>query len=115
VRGAFGEATRSLDAVIFISSRDKIVPGQLMAAARLDIPCIFVTGGPMLPFDMFLPKEAPRILTQLCCPGAGACSGMGIANTVQVLTEALGMSLPGSATTHLVHSEKLHEAKKSGM
>ena len=104
-----------LDAVVFISSCDKIVPGQLMAAARLDMPSIFVTGGPMLPFDMFLPKDAPRILSQLCCPGAGACSGMGTANTMQFLTEALGMSLPGSATTHAVHSEKIHEAKRSGM
>ncbi len=104
-----------LDAVVFISSCDKIVPGQLLAAARLDIPSIMVTGGPMLPFDMFLPKDAPRILSQLCCPGAGACSGMGTANTMQFLSEALGMSLPGSATTHAVHSEKIHEAKKSGM
>ena len=104
-----------LDAIVFISSCDKIVPGQLMAAARLDVPSIVVTGGPMLPFDMFLPKDAPRILSQLCCPGAGACSGMGTANTMQFLAEALGMSLPGSATTHAVHSEKIHEAKKSGM
>ncbi len=104
-----------LDAVVFISTCDKIIPGQLMAAARLDVPSIFVTGGPMLPFDMFLPKDAPRILSQLCCPGPGACSGMGTANTMQFLTEALGMSLPGSATTHAVHSEKLHEAKRSGM
>ncbi|UCD56977.1 MAG: dihydroxy-acid dehydratase [Candidatus Hydrogenedentota bacterium] len=104
-----------LDALVLISSCDKIVPGQLMAAARLDIPSIMVTGGPMLPFDMFLPKDAPRVLSQLCCPGAGACSGMGTANTMQFLTEAVGMSLPGSATTHAVHSEKIHEAKKSGM
>ena len=104
-----------LDAIVFISSCDKIVPGQLMAAARLDVPAIFVTGGPMLPFDLFLPKDAPRVLSQLCCPGAGACSGMGTANTMQFLTEALGMSLPGSATTHAVHSEKIHEAKRGGM
>ncbi len=104
-----------LDALVFISSCDKIVPGQLLAAARLDLPSIFVTGGPMLPFDMFLPKEAPRILSQLCCPSAGACSGMGTANTMQFLTEALGMSLPGSATTHAVQSEKTVQAKQSGM
>jgi dihydroxy-acid dehydratase len=104
-----------LDALVLISSCDKIIPGQLMAAARLDMPAIVVTGGPMLPFDMFLPKDAPRVLSQLCCPGAGACSGMGTANTMQFLAEALGMSLPGSATTHAVHSEKLIEAKKSGM
>lgn len=104
-----------LDALVLISSCDKIIPGQLMAAARLDIPAIVVTGGPMLPFDMFLPKDAPRVLSQLCCPGAGACSGMGTANTMQFLSEALGMSLPGSATTHAVHSEKIREAKTSGM
>ncbi len=104
-----------LDALVLISSCDKIIPGQLMAAARLDIPAIVVTGGPMLPFDMFLPKDAPRVLSQLCCPGAGACSGMGTANTMQFLSEALGMSLPGSATTHAVHSEKIREAKTSGI
>jgi len=104
-----------LDALVFISSCDKIIPAHLMAAARLDLPSIFVTGGPMLPFDMFLPKEAPRILSQLCCPSAGACSGMGTANTMQFLTEALGMSLPGSATTHAVQSEKIVQAKQSGM
>jgi dihydroxy-acid dehydratase len=103
-----------LDALVFIGSCDKIVPGQLLAAARLDLPSIFVTGGPMLPFDMFLPKEAPRILSQLCCPSAGACSGMGTANTMQFLAEALGMSLPGSATTHAVQSEKIVQAKLSG-
>jgi len=80
-----------LDALVFISSCDKIVPAQLLAAARLDLPSIFVTGGPMLPFDLFLPKDAPRILSQLVCPGAGACSGMGTANTMQFLAEALGM------------------------
>ncbi|GAB4332212.1 MAG: dihydroxy-acid dehydratase [Candidatus Abyssubacteria bacterium] len=103
-----------LDALVFIASCDKIIPGQLLAAARLDLPSIFVTGGPMLPFDLFLPKEAPRILSQLCCPSAGACSGMGTANTMQFLTEALGMSLPGSATTHAVQSEKIVQAKLSG-
>jgi dihydroxy-acid dehydratase len=104
-----------LDALVFISSCDKIIPAQLLAAARLDLPSVFVTGGPMLPFDMFLPKDAPRILSQLVCPSSGACSGMGTANTMQFLTEALGMSLTGSATTHAVQSEKIVQAKQSGM
>jgi dihydroxy-acid dehydratase len=104
-----------LDALVFISSCDKIVPAQLLAAARLDLPSVFVTGGPMLPFDLFLPKGAPRILSQLVCPSSGACPGMGTANTMQFLTEALGMSLTGSATTHAVQSEKIVQAKQSGM
>ncbi|RJP14040.1 MAG: dihydroxy-acid dehydratase [Candidatus Abyssobacteria bacterium SURF_5] len=104
-----------LDALVFISSCDKIVPAHLLAAARLDLPSVFVTGGPMLPFDLFLPKDAPRILSQLVCPSSGACPGMGTANTMQFLVEALGMSLPASATTHAVQSEKIVQAKQSGM
>lgn len=102
-----------LDALVFISGCDKIVPAQLIAAARLDLPSIFVTGGAMLPYNLFVSDSNP-FMAALHCPGAGACSGMGTANTMQFLVEALGMSLPGSATIHAVHNEKILTAKKSG-
>jgi len=102
------------DGLVFISGCDKIVPAQLMAAARLDLPSIFVTGGPMLPFNEFAPKGTPPVLSMVSCPGAGACSGMGTAVSMQLITEALGMSLPGSGATHAVHSRKYLMAKESG-
>lgn len=104
----------SFDGLVFLSGCDKIVPAQLMASARLDIPSIFVTGGPMLPFHEFAPKGTPPVLSMLCCPGPGACSGMGTAVSMQLITEALGMSLPGSGATHAVHSQKYLMAKESG-
>lgn len=103
-----------LDGLVFISGCDKIVPAQLMAAARLDLPSIFLTGGAMLPYNLFVSDSNP-FMAALHCPGPGACSGMGTANTMQFLVEALGMSLPGSATVHAVHNEKILLAKKSGM
>ncbi len=102
------------DGLVFLSGCDKIVPAQVMAAARLDLPSIFVTGGPMLPFNEFAPKGTPPILSMVSCPGPGACSGMGTAVSMQCLVEALGLSLPGSAATHAVHSEKYLMAKASG-
>lgn len=102
------------DGLVFLSGCDKIVPGQLMAAARLDLPAVFVTGGPMLPFNAFAPKGTPPVLSMLNCPGPGACSGMGTAVSMQLITEALGMSLPGSGATHAVHSAKHLMAKESG-
>ncbi|HED24529.1 MAG TPA: dihydroxy-acid dehydratase [Firmicutes bacterium] len=102
-----------LDALVFISGCDKIVPAQLLAAARLDLPSIFVTGGAMLPYNLFIADSNP-FMAALHCPGAGACSGMGTANTMQLLVEALGMSLPGSAAIHAVHNEKILAAKRSG-
>lgn len=103
-----------LDGLVFLSGCDKIVPGQLIAAARLNIPCIFVTGGPMLPFDAFAPKGTPQIISMITCPGPGACSGMGTANSMQFLVEAMGLSLPNSAVTHAVHNQKYIMAKESG-
>lgn len=105
-----------LDALVFISGCDKIVPAQLIAAARLDLPSIFVTGGAMLPYNLFAPGGGNSpFLAALRCPGAGACSGMGTANTMQLLVEAMGMSLTGSATVHAVHNEKILVAKESGV
>jgi dihydroxy-acid dehydratase len=103
-----------LDGLVFLSGCDKIVPAQLLAAARLNLPCIFVTGGPMLPFDAFAPKGTPQIVSMISCPGPGACSGMGTANSMQFLVEAMGMSWPNSAVTHAVHHMKHIMAKQSG-
>jgi len=102
------------DGLVFLSSCDKIVPGQLIAAARLNLPAIFVTGGPMLPFNEFAPKGTPAIMSMISCPGPGACSGMGTANSMQFLVEAMGMSLPNSAVTHAVHNQKYLMARESG-
>jgi dihydroxy-acid dehydratase len=102
------------DGLVFLSGCDKIIPAQLMAAARLDLPSIFVTGGPMLPFNEFAPKGTPPVMSMISCPGPGACSGMGTAVSMQLITEALGMSLPGSGATHAVHGAKYLMAKESG-
>jgi len=127
-----------LDGMVLIGSCDKIVPGMLMAAAYLDIPAIVVNGGPMLPgyFKgekytgskalelMFLttwlgPSEQMMKelmeLSEHVCPGAGSCQGMYTANTMGCITEALGMSLPGSATIPAVDARRLRVAKQSGM
>jgi dihydroxy-acid dehydratase len=118
-----------LDGMILISTCDKIVPGHLMAAGRLNLPAIVVTGGPMYPgfacdkeldlIDVFenWPKggEILTTLENLACPGAGSCAGLFTANTMACLTEALGMSLPGCATAHAADAQKLRIAKKSGM
>jgi dihydroxy-acid dehydratase len=112
----------SLDALVLLPTCDKIVPGMLMAAARLDIPSIVVTGGPMLPgeykgeavdlIDVFeavgqvsagkMSEEELDELEHCACPGAGSCAGLFTANSMACLTEAMGMSLPYCATTHAV-------------
>ena len=123
-----------LDALVLIPTCDKIVPGMLMAAARLDIPSIVVTGGPMLPgkyngetVDLINVYEAVGAvkagkmtedelleLEKCACPGAGSCAGLFTANTMACLTEAMGMSLPGCATSHAVSAEKKQIAHSSG-
>ena len=122
------------DAMVLIPSCDKSVPGMLMAAARLNTPSIVVTGGPMLP-GLYRGKKLTLVEVRECigavkagrmsvdelreveervCPGAGSCSMMATANTMAAVTEALGMSLPGCATTHAIDAEKLRIAKESG-
>jgi len=123
------------DGMVLISSCDKIVPGHLMAAARLNIPSIVVTGGPMLPgfldghdvdvIDVFeavgeyekgkITLEKLKLLENSACPGAGSCAGCFTANTMACITEALGLSLPGCASAHAVHAKKIRIAKESGM
>jgi len=127
-----------LDGMVLIGSCDKIVPGMLMAAGHLGIPAIVVNGGPMLPGYfrgqkytgakglelMFLamwlnPSEQmmkeTMELSEHICPGAGSCQGMYTANTMGCITEALGMSLPGSATIPAVDARRLRVAKQSGI
>lgn len=125
-----------LDGVVLIPNCDKVVPGMLMAVARLNIPAIVVSGGPMLKgydssgreLDLTSVFEAVGSVKaglmdegQLCdiennaCPTCGSCSGMFTANSMNCLTEAIGMSLPGNGTIPAVMSERLILAKKTGM
>ena len=122
------------DAMVLIGSCDKIIPGMLLAMCRLDIPSLMVLGGNMLP-GLFkgkkvdigsvfegvamlksgqLTEDELKILENNACPGPGGCAGMGTANTMQCIVEALGLSLPGSATIPAVHAERLRVARESG-
>ena len=124
-----------LDAIVLMGSCDKIVPGMLMAAARLDIPAILVGGGPMLggvefdgkKSDQTSPDEAIgmysvgtvteeeiRALEDLACPTVGSCAFLGTANTMCCLAEAMGMSLPGSALAPAVFAHRRRIAFESG-
>jgi dihydroxy-acid dehydratase len=123
------------DALVLLASCDKIVPAVLIAAARLDLPAIVVTGGPMMPgayrgseLAVYEAREALgeyqkgqislddlQEIEASVCPGPGSCSMMGTANSMAAITEALGMSLPGSATAHAVSSKKEAQARLSGM
>lgn len=123
------------DALVCIPNCDKNVPGLLMAAARLNIPTIFVSGGPMLAGHV---KGQKRSLSSMfeavgsyaagtmteedvyefeckTCPTCGSCSGMYTANSMNCLTEALGMGLPGNGTIPAVYSERIKLAKLAGM
>jgi dihydroxy-acid dehydratase len=122
------------DGMVLISNCDKITPGMLMSAARLNVPSIVVTGGPMLcgffkgrkvgidsVFEAVgevaagkMSEEELKTLEDLACPGCGSCSGMFTANTMACVTEALGMSLPGCATPPAVSASRLRIAKESG-
>jgi dihydroxy-acid dehydratase len=126
---------QQLDGLVLLASCDKIVPAVLMAIGRLDIPCVVVTGGPMLPgkfmgrdIAIYEMREAASELqsgtmTQeefdemedCVCPTSGSCSMMGTANTMSCFAESLGLTIPGCSTTHAVFSKKLREAKESGM
>ena len=119
------------DALVFIPNCDKIVPGMLMAAMRLNLPCIFVSGGPMLSinqrdlntvFEAVGARKANLIndeeLAEIegsSCPGCGSCSGMFTANSMNCLTEVLGLGLPGNGTIPAVYSERIRLAKTAGM
>jgi dihydroxy-acid dehydratase len=118
------------DALVFIPNCDKIVPGMLMAAARLDLPCIFVSGGPMLSVDgsdlntVFeavggvkagkITEADLRVIEEIACPGCGSCAGMFTANSMNCLCEALGMALPGNGTVPAVFAHRIRLAKEAG-
>lgn len=124
----------AFDALVFVTNCDKIVPGMLMAAVRLNIPAIFISGGPMLAgrlggtkldvSTMFMAvgrvnagkmsEEELDELERVACPGCGSCAGMFTANTMNCLTEALGMSLPGSGTIPAVDARRIGLAREAG-
>jgi len=124
------------DAVAFVPNCDKIVPGMLMAAARINRPSIFCSGGPMMPGrdsggnatnlnDVFeavgkyaagkVDEEYVCDMENSACPGCGSCAGMFTANSMNCLTEALGMALSGNGTIPAVNAERIRFAKTSGM
>ncbi|HQG30730.1 MAG TPA: dihydroxy-acid dehydratase [Deltaproteobacteria bacterium] len=125
----------AFDALVLIPNCDKVVPGMLMAALRLNIPSIVVSGGPMLAgvhrgrkvdlisvFEGIGRYRAGKIteqdLTEMegcACPTAGSCSGMFTANSMNCLTEALGLGLPGNGTIPAPFSERIRLAKQAGM
>ena len=135
------------DALVMVPNCDKIVPGMLMAAGRLNLPTVFCSGGPMMPgklpgsdschagnpyggkhlslTDMFeavgavgagrITEEQLNELEQVACPGCGACSGMFTANSMNCVTEVLGMGLPGNGTIPAVTGARIALAKHAGM
>jgi dihydroxy-acid dehydratase len=123
------------DGLVLVPNCDKIVPGMLMAALRLNIPAVVVSGGPMMT-GRFKGKKADVItvfeavgkvkaddmtleelalLEEKACPGCGSCAGMFTANSMNCLTEALGMGLPGNGTIPAVEAARIRLAKKAGM
>jgi dihydroxy-acid dehydratase len=128
----------AFDGLVFIPNCDKVIPGMLMAAARLNIPSIFVSGGPMLAgkwqtsqgtnkvdlssvfeavgkvFNNQMTETELESLVDVACPGCGSCSGMFTANTMNCLTEALGMALPGNGTIPAVDPRRLKLAWHTG-
>ena len=130
--------SHAFDALVFIPNCDKIIPGMLMAAVRLNLPAIFVSGGPMLSGSMpteegfdkvdlsslfeavgkvtsgTMTESELRQMEQVACPGCGSCSGMFTANTMNCLTEAMGMGLPGNGTIPAVDIRRRQLAQKAG-
>jgi dihydroxy-acid dehydratase len=128
----------AFDALVFIPNCDKIIPGMLMAALRLNLPSIFISGGPMLAGKLGTDEGAKIVdlsstfeavgraasgkmteqelseLEEAACPGCGSCSGMYTANTMNCLTEAVGMGLPGNGTIPAVDTRRKRLAKEAG-
>ncbi|MBM7624023.1 dihydroxy-acid dehydratase [Sporohalobacter salinus] len=125
----------ALDALVLVPNCDKIVPGMLMAAARINIPTVVVSGGPMLAgrhqgdnidlktvFESVaavqtgnLSEEELIEVENNACPGCGSCSGMFTANSMNCLTEVLGLGLPGNGTIPAVYAKRRRLAKRAGM
>ncbi len=124
-----------LDALVMVTNCDKIVPGMLMASIRINIPTIFVSGGPMLAgridnkavslsnvFEAIGQASSGKIsqeklyeYEEYACPGYGSCAGMFTANSMNCLTEAIGMALPGNGSIPAISAERLRLAKKAGL
>ena len=124
----------AFDALVFIPNCDKIIPGMLMAVARLNIPAIFISGGPMLAGRLAgkkvdlntvfmavgkvstgeMSETELEELERIACPGCGSCAGMFTANTMNCLTEALGMALPGNGTIPAVDARRIGLARDTG-
>lgn len=124
-----------LDGLVLIPNCDKIIPGMIMAAARINIPAVVCSGGPMMAgtdgdeeislSKMFEAVGARKVdlidddrlaeLENSSCPGCGSCSGMYTANSMNCLSEAIGIALPGNGTIPAVHSGRLKLAKQAGM
>jgi dihydroxy-acid dehydratase len=124
----------AFDALVFVTNCDKIVPGMLMAALRLNLPCVFVSGGPMLAgrwqgqaVDLATVFQAVGLvskgdmseeelgrLEEVACPTCGSCAGMFTANTMNCATEVLGLALPGNGTIPAVDSARIRLAKEAG-
>lgn len=124
----------AFDALVFIPNCDKVIPGMLMAAVRLNLPCVFVSGGPMLAghldgekvdvnnvFEAIgaftsgkMTEEDLYRLEEAACPGCGSCAGMFTANTMNCLTEGLGLGLPGNGTIPAVDSRRKVLARRAG-
>lgn len=123
------------DGLVLVPNCDKIVPGMIMGAARINIPALLVSGGPMMAgvsgdqeislsslFEAIGARLVDKIdddqLTELensACPGCGSCAGMYTANSMNCLSEAIGIALPGNGTIPAVHSDRLKLAKRAGM
>jgi dihydroxy-acid dehydratase len=123
------------DGLVMITNCDKIIPGMLMAALRLNIPTIFISGGPMLAgtldgktvdlISVFegvgkvksgrMKQKELKSLEDCACPGCGSCSGMYTANSMNCVTEALGLGLPGNGTIPAVNAARRRLAKQAGM
>jgi dihydroxy-acid dehydratase len=123
------------DALVMIPNCDKIVPGMLMAALRLNIPAIFISGGPMLAGNLkgkkvdlitvfegvgavksrTMTQKTLKLLEDSACPGCGSCSGMYTANSMNCLTEAIGLGLPGNGTIPAVQAARRRLAKQTGV
>jgi len=129
-------AAHAFDAVVLIPNCDKVIPGMLMAAARLDLPTVVISGGPMLAgrgpkgeaVDLdtvftavgkvtagTMSEEDLLELENNACPTCGSCAGLFTANSMNCLVEAIGMGLPGNGTIPAVYSERIRLAKKAGM
>jgi dihydroxy-acid dehydratase len=125
----------SFDGMVFIPNCDKIVPGMLMAAARINVPSVVISGGPMLSLKRkgvqldlnsvfeavgackagMMTEEDVYEYEDYACPGCGSCSGMFTANSMNCLTEVLGIGLPGNGTIPAVYAERIRLAKLAGM